>query len=128
MYSSFQAGCLRRARMLTRGVRLRPMRLMAILRRMARTITTALRPDAAPFQHPRRGQTTPHGYTERCEEQSRADDAAGDRPEAYPDRSQPNSPCVHDTHQHHDEHGYGSGKGDDLWNIFKHLSYLENVI
>src|SRR3954465_979995 len=36
MYSSFQAACLRRARMLIRGVRLRPMRLMAILRRMAR--------------------------------------------------------------------------------------------
>src|SRR3954470_17720950 len=95
--------------------------------RRDRTITTALRPDAAPFQHPGRGHTTPHGYTERCEEQSRADDAACNRPEAYPDRSQPNLPCVHDTHQHHDEHSYGSGKGDALWNVFKHLNYLESV-
>ena len=36
MYSSFQAACLRRARMLTLGVRSRPVRLMAILRRIAR--------------------------------------------------------------------------------------------
>src|SRR5829696_8435027 len=36
MYSSFQAACLRRERMLIRGVRSRPMRLMATLRRMAR--------------------------------------------------------------------------------------------
>ena len=44
MYSSFQAACLRRARMLIRGVRFRPMRLMAILRRMARLRAA---PDAA---------------------------------------------------------------------------------
>ena len=44
MYSSFQAAFLRRARMLIRGVRSRPMRLMAILRRMARLRAA---PDAA---------------------------------------------------------------------------------
>ena len=55
MYSSFQAACLRRARMLTLGVRFRPMRLMAILRRIARLRAA---PDAAvilpegDIQHP----------------------------------------------------------------------------
>ena len=55
MYSSFQAACLRRARMLIRGVRFQPMRLMAILRRMARLRAA---PDAAvilpegDIQHP----------------------------------------------------------------------------